>query len=166
MTIVEEIKFRPYRPDDLAGIAWLNEHAYDPAVFRRMDFDNSDVAQFARSYDGKTGLFVVGEHLGSIVAMGGFCRVSDEIAELRRMRVHPDAAYRRQGIGKKLLSLLEFEATTRGYQTMKMDTVAEQAGALEFYLGSGYTETHRNSSFVLEAIHLEKALAVVTDTPV
>jgi ribosomal protein S18 acetylase RimI-like enzyme len=162
MPSIEEIKFRPYKPEDLPQIEWLNKHAYDPAVYERMDFDDSDVAEFADSYNGTKGLFLVGEYGKAFVAMGGFCRISDDVAELRRMRVNPSPTYRRRGVGGRLLTLLENEAIGRGYKVMVMDTVAEQEGVVEFYKGHGYAETHRDSSFEQEAIFFVKALAAAT----
>lgn len=44
------------------------------------------------------GEFLVGEIDGKIVAMGALNKISDEIGEIKRMRVHPDL--QRQGIGQ------------------------------------------------------------------
>ena len=56
-------------------------------------------------------------------------------ADVAKLLVHPDA--RRQGIARKLLSVLEFEALARGRTLLTLDTVPQDV-AFPFYRSVGY----------------------------
>jgi N-acetylglutamate synthase-like GNAT family acetyltransferase len=54
------------------------------------------------------GEFLVGVCEGRIVAMGALRRTTNERAEIKRMRVHPD--FQRCGFGQMILEALETDA--------------------------------------------------------
>lgn len=87
------------------------------------------------------GEFLVGEIDGKIVAMGALNKISDEIGEIKRMRVHPDL--QRQGIGQQMYDLLEEKARQLGYKKLQLDTTVKQLGAQKMYEKNGYTEIRR-----------------------
>src|SRR3989344_7425665 len=61
----------------------------------------------------KNGEFLIGEINSKIVAMGAFKKISDEKAEIKRIRVYPE--YQRKGLGQKILNKLEKRAAKMGY---------------------------------------------------
>ncbi|MHB8597049.1 MAG: GNAT family N-acetyltransferase [Ktedonobacteraceae bacterium] len=85
------------------------------------------------------GTFLVGEVDGQIVAMGAFRKISEERAEIKRMRVHP--AYQRRGYGQMILQELEALALAMGYSTLFLDTVTVLLAAQNLYRKNGFRET-------------------------
>ena len=67
------------------------------------DWDN-DLGNIEEVYL-KNGDFIVGELNNKIVAMGAFKKISDNKAEIKRIRMHPD--YQRKGFGQTILDELE-----------------------------------------------------------
>ena len=100
---------------------------------------DDDLHRVEDEYIATGGEFYVGTVGGRIVAMGGLQRLSDDRAELRRMRVHPDL--QRRGLGGRMLSALEQRATELGYRTLTLDTTVQQVPAIRLYTRSGYRET-------------------------
>ena len=93
---------------------------------------------------------------GRIVAMGGLQRLSDDRAELRRMRVHPDL--QRRGLGARMLSALEQRATELGFRTLTLDTTVQQVPAIRLYTRSGYREIGRSTKGRFSILEFEKKI--------
>lgn len=68
--------------------------------------------------------------------MGGIRPNTSQQAEILHVRVHP--ATRRQGIGRKIMSVLEHRALELGFQELHLDTATNQPEAVAFYEGLGY----------------------------
>lgn len=85
------------------------------------------------------GVFLVGEVDEQIVAMGAFRKISEERAEIKRMRVHP--AYQRRGYGQMILQELETRALAMGYAVLFLDTSTVQIAAQNLYRKNGFRET-------------------------
>ena len=102
--------------------------------------DLADV-QAAFTYAG--GLFLVAEHDGHLVGMGGFRPNAKGQAEVLRVRTHP--ATRRRGIGQSLMSALETRAREQGLAEMFLDTATNQPEAVAFYRSLGYHEIGRET---------------------
>jgi ribosomal protein S18 acetylase RimI-like enzyme/protein-L-isoaspartate O-methyltransferase len=83
-----------------------------------------------------SGEFLVGVIDGRMLAMGALLRRSDDVGEIKRMRVHPDL--QRRGIGRRLLGELEERAGRLGYRKLVLDTTAQQHGAQRLYESFGY----------------------------
>ena len=56
----------------------------------------------------KGGGFIVGLLDNKIIAMGALKKISNKVAEIKRMRVHPD--FQRKGVGQLMLNKLEEKA--------------------------------------------------------
>jgi len=83
------------------------------------------------------GFFVV--YLGQTpVACGGFKRLDDRTAEVKRMYVAPPE--RGKGIARRMLDRLEEEARRAGYRFIRLDTGDRQPEALSLYRSAGYGE--------------------------
>jgi GNAT superfamily N-acetyltransferase len=84
------------------------------------------------------GVYLVGWDGPAAVAGGGLRRLSEEVAEIKRMYVRPAA--RSRGVAAQLLLALESEAARLGYQRVRLDTGPRQGHALALYRRSGYAE--------------------------
>lgn len=82
------------------------------------------------------GLFVVGRLSREPVACGGLRRHGDGVVELKRMFVRP--AYRRAGLARRLLHVLEAAAREIGYRQLVLETGLVQPEAIALYESAGY----------------------------
>lgn len=82
------------------------------------------------------GAFVVLLVDGALAAGGAFKRVDLETAEIRWVWTHPD--FRRTGLSRRVMAVLEEEAASRGYQAIELMTGARQPEAVALYLSLGY----------------------------
>jgi ribosomal protein S18 acetylase RimI-like enzyme len=82
------------------------------------------------------GCFVLLAEDGRVVAGGGVRRLSDGIAEIKRMWVAP--SLRGRGLGRRLLEELEAAAADLGYTRVRLDTAASMQAALALYGRAGY----------------------------
>jgi GNAT superfamily N-acetyltransferase len=91
-----------------------------------------DPAEFAPP----AGLFLVALLDGAPVAMGGWRRLSDGDAEIKRMYVV--RAARRRGLARALLAELERTAAAAGVARLVLNTGPEQPAAIALYADAGY----------------------------
>ena len=117
---------------------------------------DADVDDIEGVYLSKKGEFLVGELDGEVVAMGGFWRKTEKVAELKRMRVHPE--HQRRGYGQAILAALERRAKAMGYSSMFLDTLPIMAPARRLYTKNGFVQTGTKKIGRFEAILYEKAL--------
>jgi len=83
------------------------------------------------------GTFLVGfDEEGVPVCCGGIKALTDDICEIKRMYVVPEA--RRTGLGRRLLSGLEQAARELGYAIARLDTGPRQGHAERMYRDAGY----------------------------
>jgi GNAT superfamily N-acetyltransferase len=75
---------------------------------------------------------------GRAVGCGGFKRLDDRTAEIKRMYVAPEM--RGRGIARNILVRLEQEAREAGYALARLDTGDKQPEALHLYRSAGYRE--------------------------
>jgi GNAT superfamily N-acetyltransferase len=114
----------------LAGLA---EHwaQVDPAL-------NRDLDDLAASYpDGTT---LVARDGDTVVGTGTIVRRQHGTAEIVRMSVAP--AYRRTGLGRRLVVGLLDQAREWGAERVVLETSADWVEVVEFYLRCGFTLTH------------------------
>jgi len=103
----------------------------------------ADLADVPARFTGVGGAFMVAEHEGNLVGMGGFRPNSRGQAEVLRVRVHP--AVRRIGVGRAVMDGLESRAEAFGFREMFLDTATNQPEATAFYRSLGYRETSRET---------------------
>jgi ribosomal protein S18 acetylase RimI-like enzyme len=146
------VMIREFREDD-ASVLWtlstlpnigvttdpgmplaLPAAASAPAAF-------TDLADVPTWFTGAGGAFLVAEHEGHLVGMGGFRPNLRGQAEV--LRVHP--AMRRLGVGRAVMGGLESRAIALGFREMFLDTATNQPEAVAFYRGLGYRETGRET---------------------
>jgi len=84
------------------------------------------------------GVYLVGFEDGHPIAGGGVRRLSDEMAEIKRMYVVPRA--RSRGIAAALLAALEEQAESLGYAVVRLDTGPKQVHAQVLYRTAGFVD--------------------------
>ena len=89
------------------------------------------------------GAFVLLVRDGVAIAGGAFMRFDDHTAEIKR--VWTNAAFRSQGLARRVLAELEDEAQRRGYTGIHLSTGPRQPEAVRLYIGAGYTPQYDGS---------------------
>ena len=118
--------------------------------------DEADLVAVEDVYLRKGGEFLLGFIGERLVAMGGFKRHSDDLAELRRMRIARDMQGR--GYGTLLLRELERRALQSGVRTLCLDAARRRPLTLEFYRKHGYRETGQSFYGAIETVQFKKSL--------
>ena len=114
--------------------------------------DHHDQEQMAPG----AGAFVVATSDGRPVACGGVLELEPEIAEIKRMWVHPD--WRGAGLGSRLLRHLEQVAADLGYPTVRLDTNGTLVEAIAMYERAGYRHIGRYNDNPYAEAWFEKRL--------
>jgi GNAT superfamily N-acetyltransferase len=118
--------------------------------------DEADLVSIEGVYLRSGGEFLVGFIDERLVAMGGFKRLSDEVAELRRMRIAKDL--QGQGYGTVMLRELERKAFLAGIRTLCLETARKRPLTLEFYRRHGYQETGQSFYGAVKTVQFSKRL--------
>ena len=118
---------------------------------------DDDLKQIREVYLDQGGEFLIGQYQNKLVAMGALRKTSEDRAEVKRMRVHPD--YQGKGFGQAIYDQLENRARDLGYTTLHLDTSIKQQPAQKLYLKNGFSEVRRGMIQTLEVIFYEKKLA-------
>ncbi|MGE5507546.1 MAG: GNAT family N-acetyltransferase [Chitinophagales bacterium] len=123
---------------------------------------DDDLRAIEASYLTAGGDFLVGCEDGQLVAMGALRPTTRNLAEVKRMRVHP--AYQGRGYGQLLLDRLEARARELGYSRLHLETSAAQAAALSLYRKNGYREIWRAPLRGSDCFFFEKDLGEADET--
>ena len=107
---------------------------------RRLDSPGAPTAT-AEQMSPPGGTFLVIYDDGVPVAGGGIKRLSDDVGEIKRMYVVPEA--RSRGLARRLLSALEDAARKLGYERVRLDTGPRQPHARRLYESTGYRSVER-----------------------
>jgi GNAT superfamily N-acetyltransferase len=118
--------------------------------------DEADLTAVEEVYLRNHGEFLLGFMDERLVAMGGFMRLSDDLAELRRMRIARELQGR--GCGTLLLRELERRAFRSGVRTLCLETARRRPRTLEFYRKHGYQETGQSFYGAVETVQFRKTL--------
>ncbi|MFP5282923.1 MAG: GNAT family N-acetyltransferase [Actinomycetes bacterium] len=152
----------PYDHPDAVGLTELAQ-SYYVDLYGGADTNPLSPAEFTPP----RGLFLMG-YLGQRpVAMGGW-RLADHApvparraAEIRRMFVVEEV--RGQGVGRRLLAVLESSARAAGADLMVLETGQPQVAAVALYRAAGYLDVPAFGYWAdsPEAVHLAKRLEPV-----
>jgi GNAT superfamily N-acetyltransferase len=130
---------RRYQPADREAVWSLHNLSLRQAGVHAGDGPwDDDLRQIETAYLANGGDFIVGTIAERIVVMGALRRQTAEVAEVTRMRVHPDVQGR--GFGRAILLHLEARARRLGYTTLVLDTTPAQHAALALYCSHGFAE--------------------------
>jgi GNAT superfamily N-acetyltransferase len=130
---------RTYEPKDRQQVFDLHTnglrdtHAVLPVANPKWD---DDLRNIEAVYLGEGAHFWVVEEEGRLTGMVAARRKDGETAELKRMRVAGHR--RRQGLGQRLLELVEDFCRRTGYRRIVLDTTDRQAAARRLYEKNGY----------------------------
>lgn len=127
---VTVVATNPYRPAArlLVDHLWEElDRRYGPNPGSRFTPEQIDVPGL---------LFVVAKADGRPVGCGAVLPFSEEVGEIKRMWVEPDA--RRQGVAEGILYGLESMAREKGYQFLRLETGIRQPEAVALYTKWGY----------------------------
>ncbi len=97
------------------------------------DMENLREAYFADN--GQSG-FWVADYLGEVVGMVGVQKTSDNMAEIRRLRVRED--YRRHGLGTRLMEQALSFCKRHGYLKVILDVRIERGPAIALFEKFGF----------------------------
>ncbi len=130
------MRLRRYNEEDRQAVWELHNLALEQtgAHLGNGPWDD-DLGAIAATYLESGGEFLVGVEDERIVGMGALRDRDGRRAEIRRMRVHP--ALQRRGFGRRLLHRLERRAAELGYETLVLDTTAQQQAAQALYRSEG-----------------------------
>jgi GNAT superfamily N-acetyltransferase len=149
-----------YRPEFQEPMLALHRSAIEGFVLgMTQQEDEADLVAVEEVYLRSRGEFLLGFLGESLVAMGGFKRLSDDLAELRRMRIAREL--QGQGYGTLLLRELERRALQSGIRILCLDTAQRRPLTLEFYRTHGYEQTGRSFYGAVETVQFQKALDAV-----
>ena len=113
-------------------VAVLTEYGLVPDL-AGVDADVLDIEQHYRRGGGE---FFAVYRAGQLVGTMGVAAVAADSCALRKMYLHPSV--RGLGLGRRLLTLAEQTARSRGYRTMQLETASVLKEAIALYERNGY----------------------------
>ncbi len=143
------IEIREFRPEDQPAVRALILAGLEERWGTLDESLNPDLRDLKRAYG--HGVILVAWLNGEVVGTGTFIPRSQETVEIVRMSVA--RAWRRQGIGRRILESLCRRARQAGYRSAILETTAGWRDAVAFYEQFGFRRTHRRGAdvyFVLE----------------
>ncbi len=146
-----------YQPKYQAPMLALNRSAIEGFILgMSRQQDEADLAAVEDVYLRRRGEFLLGFVGERLIAMGGFKRLSENSAELRRMRIARGLQGR--GYGTLLLRELERRAFRCGVRMLCLDTARRRLLTLEFYRKHGYQEIGQSYYGAVETVQFSKTL--------
>jgi ribosomal protein S18 acetylase RimI-like enzyme len=100
-------------------------------------YGNDSIGVFKpRDVDVPGGAFVLARINGQVVGCGALRPLEHGVGEVKRMFVEPET--RRQGISRRVLSMLETAATHFGYRCIRLETGDHSTESIALYEAAGY----------------------------
>ena len=118
--------------------------------------DEADLWDIEEVYLRAGGEFLLGFVGERLMAMGGFKRLAESLAELRRMRIARDL--QGQGHGTVLLQELEQRAFRAGIRTFCLSAARRRPLTLRFYRKYGYQESGAGLYGAVRTVRFSKPL--------
>lgn len=147
------MEIRPARPDDIQGVRTCAEGAYEIYVAAIGRKPAPMIADFAASQ--AAGHLHVACVDGNIAGFVVFFERGDHV-HVENVAVSP--AHQGQGIGGKLMALVEDETRQRGLGAIELYTNIKMTGNLTLYPALGYTETGRKREDGFDRVFYRKVL--------
>ncbi|GEN52634.1 GNAT family N-acetyltransferase [Halobacillus faecis] len=97
---------------------------------------NPDLKDMMGTYSKDGYVFFVAFDHGELVATGAVTKEDDRVGRIERMSVKK--AYRRKGIGQRMLSKLEDAARSSQYERLVLETHNTWENAVRLYASNGY----------------------------
>ncbi|WP_283137839.1 GNAT family N-acetyltransferase [Rhizohabitans arisaemae] len=137
------MRIRRYLPADRDEVLALHRAGLADVGVRPGDgvYYEDDLSRIPEIYLHDGGEFLIGHIDGRVMAMGALRRVGDGVAEMCRLRIHPD--FHRRGHGSAMLRALVDHARSLGYTALVANTTLGQRAALALYRKYGWRELGR-----------------------
>ncbi|MEM9451300.1 MAG: GNAT family N-acetyltransferase [Cyanobacteria bacterium P01_E01_bin.6] len=134
-----EFLVRDWQPGDRQPVSSLVQTVLaEYGMSFEPDSSDRDAVQIEDAYWNTGGEFWVADYQGTVIGSGGYYpshRAANAV-ELRKMFILPE--FRRQGLGRFLLSELEQSAATKGFTEMWLETATVLKEAIGLYERYGY----------------------------
>jgi putative acetyltransferase len=151
------IQLRRYRPRDYQGLlVFLNVALGEIGHGFLPDGKDTDIRDVDQVYIKNHGSFRVIDDQGEIRGCVGVRRLSDEIAELKRLYLAQEC--RGLGFGRALCMSAIEDARNLGYKCLRLDTTARSHAALALFRKLGFYEIARYNSDPFAEVFFEKTL--------
>lgn len=134
-----DIEILLFRPEDQAAARALILAGLAERWGALDESRNPDLRDIGATFD--AGIFLCVWRAGILIGTGGWVPRADGVVEIVRMSVAREA--RRSGIGRRIALALIAAARQRGARRVVLETTSTWADAVAFYIGLGFTETHR-----------------------
>jgi ribosomal protein S18 acetylase RimI-like enzyme len=132
------MKIRKYHTEDFDQMMKLHREVLQHEnVYRGEGFWEDDLLDIEKNYFQSGGDFLVGVEKEQIIAMGAIRKISEDTAEIVRMRVHPD--HQGKGIGTSVLHELEKRAYELKYTEIILETDEKLQNARFMYEKNSYS---------------------------
>lgn len=155
--MVSASKIRRYRPVDYQGLlSFLNSALSEMGYDFLPDGKDADIRDINYVYIKNRGSFHVVDYHGEIRGCVGVKRLSDEIAELKRLYIAREC--RGLGCGRVLCINAIEDARNFGYKFLRLDTTMKSQAALALFRKLGFYEIARYNSDPFAEVFMEKTL--------
>lgn len=153
-------KYRSYQSKDKNKVKLLNQQSSTKLLSDYAE-DKKPLSSIQEDYFDKGGHFWVVEDTKEtkIIGMIGLKSISPNVGKMKSLRVHPN--YRRQGIAKKLIAMLEKYARDKGLKKIVLGVGNDEDSipAIKLYQSLGYKFTHKKEKVPgVIALYYEKEL--------
>lgn len=159
ISFVDEVSFDVV-PASSASARWAMQQYFDElaARFKNGFDDTGALDEAATDFDPPSGLFVLVRRGGEAIGCGAVQFIDIATAEIKRMWI--SSAVRGQGLGKRLLTHLEFQARQANRTRTVLDTNEVLTQAIAMYRSLGYTAIERYNDNPYAHHWFEKQLSV------
>lgn len=123
---------------------WLADHrdpdpSAGPRVTAGLALVDDLIAHLPGAYGPPSGDVLLWFEGNDVVACGAIRELEPKVGEVKRVYVRAD--YRGPVFGPKYVRAVQQRARELGYETLKVDTLASMAAAIEFYQETGFRPT-------------------------
>jgi [ribosomal protein S18]-alanine N-acetyltransferase len=132
------MRFRPYRPSDLATLFNIDQQCFPPGIAYSME----ELTDFVHHRTSRTW---VAEYEGGIA---GFLVASRQPGRAGHIiTIDVAETWRRKGIGRALMEITEKWARAAGIEILRLETAEDNLTAQRFYESVGYRKTTKVENY-------------------
>jgi putative acetyltransferase len=133
------ITYRHAEPEDMAAVRSLfTEYAGSLGIDLSFQGFDGELEGLPGKYSPPDGTLLIAERDGEPCGCIALRRIDARACEMKRLYVRP--VCRGLGIGRELVSKLLEEARTKGYSSMRLDTLPSMRSAIAMYRSFGFRE--------------------------